>query len=578
MSPGTPSRLSILLVQDDPREVQDLREQIEAAVAPAPHITWVANLGDGLDSLREDRYDVVFLDLGLQGSDGLSTYLELAALAPQAAIIVLGETHDEELALQILQRGAQDCLRKGQLDGPGLYRAIRFAIERQRVQAELLRASQQAKHLATHDGLTGLPNRQLCLDRFRQSIARAHRGQHKVALLYLDLDHFKPINDAYGHAVGDHVLRTVAQRLLSCVRESDTCARLGGDEFAIVLGEIRTSRDLGEVTHRLQQALAEPVMWDGQSLPASASIGISMYPWDGLCPEELVQRADLAMYRAKRLGGNTCCAFSSELDRTPGVLLPLATSIGQALERGELFLEYQPQVSCKSGAIIAVEALVRWQHPRLGRVGPTEFVAEAERAGLMANLTQWVLTTAGAQIEEWRRASAALPRLTVNVSPCQIHQRSLVQMVEKFLREHQLPGECLGLEITDGSDVQDWSRARENVDALKALGVHISIDAFGCGYAPLSFLAQLPVDALEIERRFVRDLVGSPEHAAIVRSLIQMAHTIGKVVVAEGVEDAAQLERLKLLGCDAVQGYHLHPPTSGDALTSVLRAQRALAA
>lgn len=422
------------------------------------------------------------------------------------------------------------------------------------------RAERQVEFLAYRDVLTGLPNRSLLQDRFAQSIARAERHHYKVALLFLDLDHFKTINDSLGHATGDALLKEVARRLSECMREIDTISRQGGDEFLVVLSDLEGTEMISPVLVKIRERLQQPFLFDGHELSISSSIGVALYPDDGRDFETLLKKADTALYRAKDAGRNQARFFDEQMNAEAVDHLHLKNGLHRALSRGELELHYQPQFDLRTGCVVGVEALLRWRHPEEGLISPARFVPVAEDSGLIVPIGEWVIRQACAQAVAWRQAGLPPLLMAVNLSAVQFRRGEVQSVVAQALRDSGLAPELLELELTESILLHNTEQVLASVDQIKQLGVKLSIDDFGTGYSSLAYLKRFAVDKLKIDQSFVRDLAHDPDDAAIVRAIIQMAAGLGLRTIAEGVEDAEVLAALRRLGCDEAQGYHLARP------------------
>ncbi len=417
----------------------------------------------------------------------------------------------------------------------------------------------ELRHLATHDVLTGLPNRALLRDRLQQELAQAARHQEMVAVMVLDLDHFKFVNDSWGHPCGDQLLVLTARRLENCVRQGDTVARLGGDEFALVLPGLKTIEDISAIASKLLKELGRPSQLNGREISGGASLGISLYPGDGETGDELLANADAAMYHAKAEGRQCFCYYTAELNRQTQENLVLQARLRLALERDELELHYQPQVSSLTGEIRGVEALLRWRDAELGNVSPMRFIPVAEASGLILPLGDWVLTTACRQIRVWMDAGKPV-RVAVNLSARQFRQTDLVQRVQALLDEHLIPAELLELEVTESALMEDAEAAAGMLVELAELGVQLSVDDFGTGYSSLNYLKMFPINRLKIDRAFVQDIPDDPSDMMIVKTIIGLAHNLGMELVAEGVETQEQLDYLRENGCEECQGYFFSRP------------------
>jgi diguanylate cyclase (GGDEF)-like protein len=432
-------------------------------------------------------------------------------------------------------------------------------------------AEHQMEYLAHHDNLTDLPNRVLVHDRFQQAQSLADRLQHKVALIFIDLDHFKTINDTLGHGAGDVFLQQIAKRLQTCVRDTDTISRQGGDEFLILLPALTDCDATLPVLEKILERLQQPVQIDGTELGTTASIGISIYPDDGEDFHTLLKHADMAMYRAKAAGRNTYCFFDPHMNQEALEASALRQGLKRALERDELRLFYQPQIDLVRGTIVGAEALIRWQHPERGLIPPVQFIPIAEDSGLIVPVGAWVLREACRQIVAWQQAG--LPRLSVavNLSAVQFKRSDMLQTVRDALQETGCDPDLIELELTESILLQDTDNVLNTVQALKRLGVRLSIDDFGTGYSSLAYLKRMAVDKLKIDQSFVRDLNSNADSGAIVRAIIQMAHSLKLRTVAEGVESAELLQTLRELACDEVQGYHYARPLPATDFEHYLR-------
>lgn len=433
--------------------------------------------------------------------------------------------------------------------------------------------TEQLSHQAQHDALTGLPNRLLFQDRLGQAIALAKRHRQQVAVLYMDMDRFKQINDTLGHSSGDALLRLAAIRLDECLRRSDTLARLGGDEFTVVLTELDDPRHATQVASKLVEAMRIPFEVDGRELFVSVSLGISTYPQDGLDGETLMANADVAMYRAKDAGRDNFQWFAAEMNTQARERMELDSQLRRAMDLGQLSLHYQPQCSA-CGEIQALEALMRWQHPTLGMVPPSRFIPLAEDSGLIVQMGEWALRQACSQAAAWRASGSPSLRISVNVSAVQFRRSDWVDTVRRALKDSGLDPSALELEITESLLLQNVKETSTNLFDLRALGVGVAIDDFGTGYSSLSYLHKLPVTTLKIDQSFVREIGLKPaeghEEAPIIRTIIALAHNLGMAVVAEGVETEAQRRLLLELGCEGLQGYLLHRPLDVAGIEAVL--------
>ena len=432
------------------------------------------------------------------------------------------------------------------------------------------RTQDQLNHLAYHDALTDLPNQVLFKDRLKQAIALSRRSDQMQAVLLLNLDRFKAINDSLGYTSGDRLLQSVAERLTSCVRESDTVARFGGDEFAILLTHLPRAQDAANVARAIKQALNQAFILDNQEIFVSSSIGISIYPQDGRDTAGLLKTAGVALDRAKVQGGNNYQFYTAGGTTRALKQLVLENNLRQSLDRDEFFVQYQPQVAIQDFHLVGMEALVRWQHPSLGVLYPKEFITLAEESGLIIPLGDWILRTACAQNKLWQDAGLPPMRLSVNFSARQFQQPTFITDVSQILKETNLDPRWLELELTESSIMKDPEEAIEKLHELKLMGIQVAIDDFGTGYSSLNYLKRFPIDTLKIDKSFVSDVCKDPHDTSIVRAIINLGHALDLNVIAEGVETREQLQYLAALECDQVQGFLFSKPLPVKAFEELL--------
>jgi diguanylate cyclase (GGDEF)-like protein/PAS domain S-box-containing protein len=434
-------------------------------------------------------------------------------------------------------------------------------------------AEENLRHIATHDSLTGLPNRNLLQDRVSQAIGYAERVKRELAVLFIDIDRFKNINDSLGHAVGDALIVVIAQRLRAAVRIVDTVARVGGDEFVVVLTDLHRESDIDKILASLLAAITQPVAADGHELAVTGSIGISVYPRDGHDVSTLLKNADTAMYRAKDAGRNGYRFYAQEMNANAVDRLRLENDLRNAIRGDELLMYYQPQVDADTGCIVSAEALLRWRHPQLGLISPAEFIPLAEETGLIVSIGEWVLRRVCAQVREWRAHGMAEVRVAVNLSPRQLRQHDLVSVIRGALADYDLSANWLELEITESSLMHNPEEAAALLDELSHLGFRLAIDDFGTGYSSLAYLKRFPLHVLKIDRSFVIDIETNRDSAAIAAAVIALAHSLGLKVVAEGVEQDAQMQYLRSLDCDIAQGYLYGRPMPPDEFRVLMARQ-----
>ncbi|HET7547555.1 MAG TPA: EAL domain-containing protein [Usitatibacter sp.] len=430
---------------------------------------------------------------------------------------------------------------------------------------------QRIQHLAYHDNLTGLPNRSLLQDRLAHAIARAERSHRKVAVLFIDLDNFKNINDTLGHDVGDELLRQVARRLSDCVRVEDTIARQGGDEFIVLLDSLEDSRGASLVAQKVLNGLRLPFSLGATEQHVSASVGISLYPEDGRDAQTLMKNADTAMFHGKSLGKNTYQFFTSQMNIAVKRRMTLESALRRAVVQKDFVLHYQPQINLETGEVIAVEALVRWKTEDSGTVMPGDFIPLAEETGLINEIGEWVLREGCRQAKEWQDQGLPARRMAVNLSARQFADRGFFDMVTRVLADTRLDPSCLELEITESQVMRQTEGVMTLLNRLSKMGVHLAIDDFGTGYSSLSYLKRLPIQKLKIDQSFIRDITVDPNDTAIVVAIINMARSLDLETIAEGVETAGQLALLRSKGCRLGQGFYFSAPVRGEALYPLLR-------
>ncbi|WP_139491662.1 putative bifunctional diguanylate cyclase/phosphodiesterase [Brevibacillus dissolubilis] len=434
---------------------------------------------------------------------------------------------------------------------------------------EIDTAFQKLYFLSHYDSLTKLPNRRSFRKTLQRIVEEARERGEKVAVMFLDVDRFKQINDTLGHSLGDLLLRCVAERLQACVRQGDTVARLSGDEFTVILPNIQQLSDVDEIARQILSTMATPLILEGQELFVTCSIGISIFPDDGDCFEEILQNADLAMYRSKESGKNRFHYYTASLNYTAYEKLKLENELRKSLAREEFLLHYQPRIDLASHKIISVEALVRWQHPEMGLVAPAKFIPLAEETGLIIPLGEWVLRTACKQNKAWQTAGHPPIPIAVNLSVQQFQQKDLVETIERILVETDLSPHYLELEVTESIPLLDVNSSIDKLKRLKDRGIKISIDDFGTGYSSLHYLKRFPIHALKIDRTFVHNLTIDPYDSDIITCIIAMAHSLRVKVIAEGVETEAQRSFLVDQNCDEIQGFLFSPPVPSDEMAAL---------
>jgi len=526
--------------------------QIVAANAAA-----LRSLGYTLEEVRELRFGDLF---SAEGADAQALVGRLLDATSRLPVEMRQRCKDGS------QRNVEaNCDRLTLGDQQLLGVAVHDVTLRRKAETQLLERHQQLDHLAHHDQLTGLPNRLYLAAHLPGDLEEAKKAGSMLAVLFLDLDRFKHINDSRGHETGDKLLKTVAQRVRSTVRTQDVVVRMGGDEFVVILKGVQHTGQVNETAERINQALSAPMVVDGRTLVTTVSIGVALYPHDGLDMGELLRHSDTAMYQAKDRGRNNFQVFSPVMDRRLKERIAIETSLRTALQSQQLDVHYQPIVNIESNCVVALEALLRWKHPSHGYVRPERFMGIAEETGLMVPIGDFVLQRAVEDAVRWRQAGGTLVPIAVNVSAVQLQRSNLAESISRLTRQHGLEPSLLQVELTEGAvferrDARNPDASQDAVASLRELGVRIAIDDFGVGYSSLSYLKRWRVDALKIDRSFVRDLVTDLSDLAIVSAIIAMARHLHIEVVAEGIEGWQQLEKLRQLGCGFAQGYLIARP------------------
>jgi len=562
---------TVLLVEDNPGDARLLGKIFNEEGSHSTKLTRVDCMSAAETHLAEHAVDIILLDLGLPDAQGLEAIQRAHAAAPGVPLVVLTGLDDELLAVQALQQGAQDYLIKGQIETRGLLRALRYAIERKTMESAALAMARQMAHSAEHDFLTGLPNRMLLNDRVGQAIALATRYTKKVAVLFLDLDGFKHINDSLGHPIGDKLLQSVAKRLVDCIRGSDSVSRQGGDEFVLLLLELERAEDAAVTARRMLEAVAQPHTIDQHDLHVTASIGLSIYPDDGLDAETLIKNADTAMYQAKENGRRSFQFFKPAMNVRAVERQFIEEGLRRALERQEFALHYQPTVNLMTGAITGAEALIRWTHPTRGSIAPAQFIPVAEDCGLILPIGAWVLREACAQAQAWMDAGLPITSMAVNVSAMEFRDKNFLDGLFAILSETGLDPRSLELELTESVLMKHAEFTASVLQILRKRGVQVAVDDFGTGYSSLSYLQKFPVDALKIDQSFVRQISTAGDDTTIVKAVIGMARSLKLRVIAEGVETLDEVAFLRAYRCEEAQGYYFSRPVLPQQFAMLLR-------
>jgi diguanylate cyclase (GGDEF)-like protein len=562
-----PSRL--LLVEDNEVDVAMVRALLAESSGRSCQVTSVSRLSEARAHLLSAGADCVLLDLSLPDGEGMETVQVVLGTSPEVPIIVLSGLQDDRVTMAALNEGAQDYLVKGQVDGSSLWRSIRYAVERKRAEVAL-------RQQALHDSLTGLANRPQFMDRLRGAIARLARQDRPLAVLVMDLDRFKWVNDSLGHDAGDELLVATARRIERAVRPTDLVARFGGDEFVVLCEDVDDERNALAVAERVQGALSVDFTLAQTQVRVSASVGIVTSRDPAARAEELLRDADVAMYRAKELGKGGCEPFDRAMRDALQDRLLAEQDLRRGIAADELLVYYQPLVDLRDGRLVGAEALVRWRRPNGEIMAPGSFIALAEETGLIRSIGDFVTQTACEQLARWDPtllADQRAPMLHVNLSARQLIDPGLVGRIARSLSSVDANPSQLCLELTETAFLVDEATSLERLKALKSLGVSLCVDDFGTGYSSLSHLTKFPIDVVKIDKSFTEGLGLRSRDTAVVESVIALGRALGMVVVAEGVETQSQADLLRDLGCPQAQGYlfgkpgiqeNLFPVTTGD--------------
>ncbi|MBF0427642.1 MAG: EAL domain-containing protein [Magnetococcales bacterium] len=577
--------MTILIVDDAPDNIRMLAN----ILIQDHHVIFATSGQQAMESAVANRPDLILLDVMMPEIDGffVCSWLRENEKTCDIPVIMITAMNDSSAETRGFAAGAVDFLTKPV--NPPVVRArvtAHLVLKKQRdelvrlneqLQEEIMectRLEEKLREQAEFDELTGLPNRKLFNDRLHQAILMGERKQRNFALMFVDLDRFKWVNDTLGHDAGDTLLIEVARRIKGVVRKSDTVARLGGDEFTVILLDILHESMAELVARKILEELCTPFLLKGEEVVISGSVGVSLFPADGSNAQELVKNADSAMYQAKHSGRNTFRFFSDEIDSKAHQRMKLEGEMRLAIQKEEFFLDYQPKIRLSTGRMTGVEALVRWNHPKEGVLSPNQFIPLAEGSGLILLMGAWVLRTACRDAMCWANEGFADLKLSVNLSALQFREgEKLLQMVEETLQETGFPAGNLELEITESMMIGNMEQVSITLQKLRGMGVNISMDDFGTGYSSLALLKDLPIQVIKIDRSFVRDLEKDDKSADFTSAIISMAKQLGLKVVVEGVETAAQLQILREQGGDEIQGFFFSPPLGRGAFLDLLQGQ-----
>ncbi|VAW59151.1 diguanylate cyclase/phosphodiesterase (GGDEF & EAL domains) with PAS/PAC sensor(s) [hydrothermal vent metagenome] len=551
---------NIIIADDDPSILLLLRHFL------SENNYDVTEARSGLEAIelcREQRFDLAIFDLVMPDVDGISACKEVTLqTSTPPPVLIITSLDDDTSVSHAFDAGAIDYITK----------PINWSVFKQRVKriVESEKNCQKIQRLEFHDTLTGLPNRTLFLDRLESATHRAHRSQNMAALMMIDIDNLKLINETLGHANGDKLIQSVASRLSRTIRDTDTLSRSGGDEFNMIIENIQQLEDVALMAEKFSHAIEHSLTLMDQEIHVKASIGVSVYPQDGDDIGSLLSHADAALHRAKEKGGNLYEFYSPELGKKANRRLKLENTLRHAIENDELVVFYQPKINLNTNAATGIEALVRWNHPEQGIIPPDEFIPIAEETGLIIQLGQQVIEKACAQFKQWQDAHLNINNISINVSARQFREQDLVSLLRQTLQHYELDATHIELEITESTLLKNEDHAEAKLNQLHSMGIKISIDDFGTGYASLAYLKRLPIDGLKIDRSFTSGIVHDQDDIAIVNAICGLASGLGLKLVAEGIETAEQLKRIKDLGVDYGQGYYWSPPRPADQYAELL--------
>lgn len=559
--------LKILLVVEDRLEYHLIQRLLSQIHHTDYELTWVDLLDDALHEVLSEEADVILLDYHWRQGNCMHLLNGARAQGCRTPIIVMTDEMEAEVDRSAISHGASDYLIKGRIDSQLLERTLRYAIERKA-------AEQRLADLAHYDPLTGIPNRILFREKLEYAVNMARRDETSFTLMYLDLDGFKQVNDSFGHDAGDKLLKICAERLSLCLRNSDSVARIGGDEFTLLLENIVAATDIAHIAQKVIDALAKPVQLGSHQLRIGCSIGIAVFPEGGSDVDSLQKHADLAMYEAKVKRGSHYHFFTEALNLEAHRQLLLESELRAALKGDQFVLHYQPRIDLKSGQMMGLEALLRWQHPERGLIYPDEFMDVAESSGLIVPIGYWVVRTAGQALLQLRellvQPTAEVCEgfmMAINLSVRQFNDDKLVERIATLAKEIGFDPEFIEFELTETALMENLDRIELCMRALAHLGCSFSLDDFGTGYSSFMHLQRLPISALKVDRGFVADICRRQDDAKLVSSMVTLAHSLNKTIIAEGVETPEQLQMLQQFGCDQVQGYHYCRPSSLQAIT-----------
>lgn len=550
--------MRVLLVEDDSLDAEMVNVILHRDASGPHHITQVETLSGAFDQLETNHFDIVLVDLSLPDATGDEAAKAISTTYNTVPVLVLSGNSDPDFATAVIRAGAQDFIVKGD-SARELPRAMSYAVERKATEKRL-------KQMASYDPLTSLANRQEFCTQLEKACARADRHGTKVALMMLDLDHFKLINDTHGHHAGDDLLLNVANKLRNGIRAGDTAARLGGDEFAVILEDIPHEKSVNRWTQQMLSVFRQPVTIGKTSQPVTASVGGALYPDHGRTVDELLHCADMAMYDVKRNGRGNVALFNTDMNERRERHYELESNLRSAIANGELIPHYQPKISLVDGSLVGLEALCRWQRSNGEMVEPSEFLPIARRVGLMTEVGAAMLNGVTAQIAAWQEEGTLNVPISINADAQEIGSPAYATRFIQRLKEAKLPPRMVSVEITETTLVEPSKICLENLDLLRNAGVRVELDDFGAGHATFNYLRQFPLDSLKLDRSLVTGIADDPQCEIIVRAMIKLCAQLGLDVVAEGIESPAQLHALRKIGCLAGQGFFISRPMPASQL------------
>ena len=555
--------LKILLINKSQSEYRLIGHLLSQVHHTDYHLTWVDSLENALEEALSDYFDVILLDYHWEDGSGADILNGARSQGCQVPIIVMTDEMEADVDRSAIRYGASDYLIKGRIDSQLLERTLRYAIERKSTEVKLAK-------LAHYDPLTGIPNRILFRDRLEHAVQLSERDNVSFTLMYLDLDGFKQINDTFGHDAGDQLIKTCAERLRDCMRKSDSVARIGGDEFTLLLEHIDSPTDIAHIAQKVIDVISKPVQIDTHQVTVGCSIGIAIYPEAGTDINTLQKHADMAMYQAKQYKGSHYHFFTEALNVEAHRQLLLESELRVALRREEFIVYYQPRVDIHSGEIKGLEALLRWAHPQKGLLCPDAFMDVAEDSGLIVPIGYWVVRKVAEDLVRMREQGLDTIAMAINLSIRQFSDDKLVERIASLLNEMGVDARQIEFELTETAIMENIDRVALCMRALAQLGCQFALDDFGTGYSSFMHLQRLPISVLKIDKGFVADIVSREDDASLVSAMISLAHSLGKTVIAEGVEDEQQLELLRQFGCDQVQGFHFGKAVSLELVSEKL--------